>query len=75
MSCKGVENPPPYNIRKPIMRKLKYNGVRVKERGEIRDFHEKKLTPEKLQRLKDKGWEEIIEKPKPKSKPKAKKKK
>jgi hypothetical protein len=55
------------------MRKFKYNGVRVKDRGEIRDFPEEKLTAEKLQRLKDKGWEEIVEKPKPK--PKAKKKK
>ena len=59
------------------MRKFKYNGVRVKDRGEVRDFPEEKLTPEKLQRLKDKGWEEIIEKPKPKpkAKPKAKNKK
>jgi len=53
--------------------KFKYNGNRVKDRGEIRDFPEEKLTAEKLQRLKDKGWEEIVEKPKPK--PKAKKKK
>ena len=61
------------------MRKFKYNGLRVKDRGEIRDFPEEKLTAEKLQRLKDKGWEEIIRKPKPKpkskAKPKAKKKK
>ena len=59
------------------MRKFKYNGVRVKDRGVVRDFPEEKLTPEKLQRLKDKGWEEIIEKPKPKpkAKPKAKNKK
>ena len=55
------------------MRKFKYNGSRVKDRGEIRDFPEEKLTPTKLQRLKDKGWEEIIVKPK--AKPKAKKKK
>ena len=59
------------------MKKFKYNGIRVKDRGEIREFSDKKLTPEKLQRLKDKGWEEIIEKPKPKlkAKKKAKKKK
>tara|TARA_R100001594_G_C4030821_1_gene261231 strand:+ start:1499 stop:1684 length:186 start_codon:yes stop_codon:yes gene_type:complete len=57
------------------MRKFKYNGVRVKDRGEIRDFPENKLTPEKLERLKLKGWEEIIEKPKPKPKPKPKKNK
>tara|TARA_R100000664_G_scaffold21095_1_gene30355 strand:- start:2955 stop:3152 length:198 start_codon:yes stop_codon:yes gene_type:complete len=60
------------------MRKFKYNGIRVKDRGEVRGFSDEKLTPEKLQRLKDKGWEEIIEKskpkPKPKPKPKAKKK-
>ena len=53
--------------------KFKYNGIRIADRGEIRDFPEEKLTTEKLQRLKDKGWEEIVEKPKPK--PKAKKKK
>ena len=57
------------------MRKFKYNGIRVKDRGEIRDFPEEKLTAEKLQRLKDKGWEEIVEKPKPKTKKKAKKSK
>ena len=59
------------------MKKFKYNGIRVKDRGEIREFSDKKLTPEKLQRLKDKGWEEIIEKPNPKlkAKKKAKKKK
>jgi hypothetical protein len=57
------------------MRKFKYNGIRVKDRGEIRDFPEEKLTPEKLQRLKEKGWEEIIEKPKAKAKKKTKKKK
>ena len=38
------------------MRKFKYNGERVKDRGEIRDFPENKLTPEKLERLKLKGW-------------------
>ena len=52
------------------MSKFKYNGVRVKDIGEIRDFPEEKLTVEKLQRLADKGWEEIIEKPKPKKKAK-----
>ena len=57
------------------MRKFKYNGIRVKDRGEIRGFPDEKLTPEKLQRLEDKGWKEIIEKPKPKAKKKAKKKK
>ncbi len=57
------------------MRKFKYNGIRVKDRGEVRDFPDEKLTPEKLKRLKSKGWEEIIEKPKEKKKPKAKKKK
>ena len=41
------------------MRKFKYNGVRVKDRGEIRGFADEKLTAEKLQRLKDKGWEEV----------------
>ena len=55
------------------MAKFKYNGVRVKDRGEIRDFPKEKLTEAKLKRLKDKGWEEI--KPKPKTKPKAKKSK
>ena len=58
--------------------KFKYNGIRVADRGEIRDFPKEKLTPEKLQRLKDKGWEEVVEKSKPKAKakttPKAKKK-
>ena len=54
------------------MRKFKYNGVRVKDRGEIRGFADEKLTSEKLQRLKNKGWEEIKEKPKPKPKPKKK---
>ena len=53
-----------------MMRKFKYNGVRAKDRGEIRDFPEQKLTAEKLQRLKDKGWEEIIAKPKAKKKAK-----
>ena len=57
------------------MRKFKYNGVRVKDRGEIRGFADEKLTAEKLQRLKDKGWEEIKEKPKPKAKKKSKGKK
>ena len=57
------------------MRKFKYNGVRIKDRGEIRGFADEKLTSEKLQRLKDKGWEEIKEKPKAKPKPKPKKKK
>ena len=57
------------------MRKFKYNGVRVKDRGEIRGFADEKLTAEKLQRLKDKGWEEVKEKPKPKSKKKSKGKK
>ena len=52
------------------MRKFKYNGTRVKDRGEVRAFSDEKLTPEKLQRLKEKGWEEVIEKPKPKAKPK-----
>ena len=56
------------------MRSFKYNGTRVKDRGEIRDFPEEKLTPEKLQRLKDKGWEEIIKKPKSKPKLKSSKK-
>ena len=55
------------------MRKFEYNGERVKDRGEVRDFSEEKLTTEKLKRLKDKGWEEIIEKSKPKAKKKAKK--
>ena len=55
------------------MRTFKYNGSRVNDRGEIRDFPEEKLTTEKLQRLKDKGWEEIKEKLK--AKPKSKKKK
>ena len=54
------------------MRKFKYNGVRIKDRGEVRDFPEEKLTAEKLQRLKDKGWEEIVKKPKSKPKPKSK---
>ena len=58
--------------------KFKYNGIRVADRGEIRDFPKEKLTPEKLHRLKDKGWEEVVEKSKPKAKaktkPKAKKK-
>ena len=54
------------------MRKFKYNGIRVKDRGEVRGFSDDKLTPEKLQRLKNKGWEEVKEKPNPK--PKAKKK-
>ena len=57
------------------MRKFKYNGVRVKDRGEIRGFADEKLTAEKLQRLKDKGWEEVKEKPKPKAKKKSKGKK
>ena len=57
------------------MRKFKYNGVRIKDRGEIRGFADENLTSEKLQRLKDKGWEEIKEKPKAKPKPKPKKKK
>ena len=57
------------------MRKFKYNGIRVKDRGEIRGFADEKLTAEKLQRLKDKGWEEIKESPKAKPKPKPKKKK
>ena len=57
------------------MRKFKYNGIRVKDRGEVRGFPDDKLTPEKLQRLKDKGWEEVKEKPKPKAKKKVKKKK
>ena len=38
------------------MRKFKYNGIRVKDRGEVRGFPDEKLTPEKLQRLKNKGW-------------------
>jgi hypothetical protein len=53
--------------------KFKYNGIRVADRGEIRDFPEEKLTDDKLKRLKEKGWEKVVEKPKPK--PKAKKKK
>ena len=57
------------------MRKFKYNGVRVKDRGEVRDFPEEKLTAVKLARLKEKGWEEIIEKPIAKPKPKNKYKK
>ena len=57
------------------MRKFKYNGVRVKDRGEIRGFADEKLTAEKLQRLKDKGWAEVKEKPKPKAKKKSKGKK
>ena len=57
------------------MRTFKYNGTRIKDRGELRDFSEKNLTPEKLQRLKEKGWEEVIKKAKPKPKAKAKKKK
>ena len=55
------------------MRKFKYNGIRVKDRGEVIGFPDEKLTPEKLQRLKNKGWEEIIEKPKPQIKKKTKK--
>jgi len=50
------------------MRKFKYNGIRVKDRGEIRSFSDEKLTPAKLKRLEEKGWTEIIEKPKSKSK-------
>ena len=61
-------------IRIYILRTFKYNGTRIKDRGELRDFPEKKLTPEKLQRLKEKGWEEVIKKSKPKPKTKAKKK-
>ena len=57
------------------MRKFKYNGGRVKARGEMRGFADEKLTAEKLQRLKDKGWEEVKEKPKPKAKKKSKGKK
>ena len=57
------------------MRKFKYNGTRIKDRGEVRDFPEEKLTAEKLKRLKDKGWEEVKEKPKPKAKKKSKGKK
>ncbi len=56
------------------MRKFKYNGIRVKDRGEIRDFPDEKLTTAKLKRLKEKGWEEIVVKEKPKTKKKYKKK-
>lgn len=37
------------------MRKFKYNGIRVKDRGEVRDFPDEKLTPEKLKDLKVKA--------------------
>ena len=57
-----------------MCRKFIYNGTRVKDRGEVREFPEKKLTPEKLQRLQDKGWEEVKSKPKSKPKPKSSKK-
>ena len=52
------------------MRKFKYNGIRVKDRGEVRGFSDEKLTPAKLQRLRDKGWEEVVEKPNPQPTPK-----
>ena len=55
------------------MRKFKYNGIRIKDKGEIRGFPDEKLTPEKLVRLKEKGWEEIKEVKKAKPKVKAKK--
>jgi hypothetical protein len=68
----GGQLPPLLKLRKCIM-KFKYNGIRVADRGEVRDFPEEKLTDVKLKRLKDKGWEEIVEDPKPKPKPKSKK--
>ena len=56
-----------------MSRTFKYNGVRKEKHGVKKTFNDKDLTKEKLDRLKSKGWSEIIEKPKPK--PKAKKKK
>ncbi len=52
------------------MKKFKYNGLRKNKIGYIKEFSNEKLTPEKLERLKQKGWEEIkeVKKPKPKAK-------
>tara|TARA_R100000808_G_C2062573_1_gene93376 strand:- start:254 stop:430 length:177 start_codon:yes stop_codon:yes gene_type:complete len=55
------------------VKKFKYNGKRVSAKGIIRSFDNKVLTPEKLERLNRKGWEEVIEKPKPKPKAQPKK--
>ena len=51
--------------------KFKYFGERKNKHGVEKSYDKSTMSRRKLQRLKDNGWKEIIEKPKPK--PKAKK--
>ena len=52
-----------------------YDGARKDKHGVKKTFDDKDLTKEKLDRLKSKGWSEVVEKAKPKSKTASKSKK
>ena len=49
-----------------------YKGLRKESIGVKKTFDVKDLNEKKLNKLAEKGWVEVVEKPKPKEKPKTK---